>query len=183
MRGRRFADGGRSGGPPVAVVSQTFAARLVPGRDPLGVQIRRDRDAPVLTIVGVVGEMRRDGKFSEVTPQVFFPATQPGSYRVRLDAIAVRAAAGDPRSLLPSIKAAVASLDPARTVAGSHARRVLSASSSRAAIRSLLLTSFAALALVLPSSASTGGRALHARAACADRIASPSAPRASRWSR
>ena len=150
LRGRLFADGDRSGAPPVAVVSQTFAARLVPGRDPIGVRIRRDRDAPSLTIVGVVGEMRRDGKFSEVTPQVFFPATQPASYRVRLDAIAVRAAAGDPRSLLPSIKAAVASLDPARTVAGVRTLdEVLSASVATRRFNMLLLTSFAALALVL----------------------------------
>ena len=150
LRGRLFAEGDRSGAPPVVVVSQTFASRLVPGRDPIGVQIRRDRDAPSLTIVGVVGEMRRDGKFSEVTPQVFFPATQPGSYRVRLDAIAVRAAAGDPRSLLPSIKAAVASLDPARTVAGVRTLdEVLSASVATRRFNMLLLTSFAALALVL----------------------------------
>ena len=135
---------------PVVVVSQTFAARLLAGRDPIGVQIRRNKEAPALTIVGVVGEIRRDGKFVDAAPQVFFCARQINVYGARLDAVAVRSLVTDPLTLVPSIQRVVTSVDPSMPL-----RRVrtlddiLSASMATQRFNMLLLTSFAGLALLL----------------------------------
>jgi hypothetical protein len=45
----------------------------------------------LLHIVGVVGEVRRDGKTAALTPQVYLSAAQTGLYPVRLGSIAARA--------------------------------------------------------------------------------------------
>ena len=150
MRGRLLTAADRPGSPPVVVVSQAFATRLLPGRDPLGVTIRRNASAPALTIVGVVGDIRRDGKFGGVAPQVFFSAYQAGLYSASLQEVAVRSVNGDPRTLLPAIQRAVGSVDP--TLALLRVRtldEILSASVASRRFNMLLLTSFAALALVL----------------------------------
>ena len=150
LRGRVFTAEDRLGSMPVVVVSQTFAARLLAGRDPIGVQIRRNKEAPALTIVGVVGEIRRDGKFVDAAPQVFFCARQINVYGARLDAVAVRSLVTDPLTLVPSIQRVVTSVDPSMPL-----RRVrtlddiLSASMATQRFNMLLLTSFAGLALLL----------------------------------
>ena len=150
VRGRLLTAGDRLGSPPAVVVSQAFATRFLPGRDPIGVQIRRNADAPALTIVGVAGDMRRDGKFGEVTPQVFFSAYQTGLYSASLEEVAVRGASGDPRALLPAIQRAVASVDPTLPLMRVRTLdEILSASMASRRFNMLLLTSFAALALVL----------------------------------
>jgi len=150
LRGRLFTDADRLGAPPAVLVSQTFASRLLPGRDPIGVRIRRNATAPALTIVGVVGEIRRDGKFAAAAPQVFFPARQVTLYAARLDAIAVRSAAADPRTLLPAIQRAVSSVDPSLPLMRVRTLdEILSASMATQRFNMRLLTSFATLALVL----------------------------------
>jgi len=150
LRGRLFTDADRLGAPAVVLVSQTFASRLLPGRDPIGARIRRSATAPTLTIVGVVGEIRRDGKFAEAAPQVFFPARQITLYAARLDAVAVRSAAADPRTLLPSIQRAVSSVDPSLPLMRVRTLdEILAASMATQRFNMRLLTSFATLALVL----------------------------------
>jgi len=57
----------------VAVVSQTFVRQFLGERDPIGEQFARNEKTPAITIVGVVGEVRRDGKTAEITPQVYIP--------------------------------------------------------------------------------------------------------------
>jgi putative ABC transport system permease protein len=150
VRGRLLTAADRAGAPAVVVVSQAFATRLLPGRDPLGVQIRRNAGAPALTIVGIVGDIRRDGKFSDVVPQVFFSAYQTGLYSAPLQEIAVRSASGDPRTLLPAIQRAIGSVDAALPLMRVRTLdEILSASMAARRFNMLLLTSFAALALVL----------------------------------
>jgi putative ABC transport system permease protein len=149
LRGRRFLAVDQPGAPPVAVVSQTFVARYLKGRDPLGAQIQRSPEAPVVTIIGVVGEVRRDGKFSVPTPQVYFPAAQTSLYAVPLSALAVRAAS-DPQPLVGGIRRAVSAIDPDQAITNIRTLDdILSASVASRRFDSWLLTSFALLALTL----------------------------------
>jgi hypothetical protein len=71
VRGRLLTDGDRDGTLRVAVVSQTFVRQFLQDRDPIGQQFSRFSGAPVVTIVGVVGEVRRDGREAEIVPQVY----------------------------------------------------------------------------------------------------------------
>jgi putative ABC transport system permease protein len=119
-------------------------------RDPIGQQFTRGGPgSPVVTIVGVVGEVRRDGKEAKLTPQVYLPAAQTDVYPVRLASVAVRAD-GDPYALVPAIQKAVWSIDPDQPITGVRTLdEVLAASAAQRRFNMTLLASFAALAVVL----------------------------------
>jgi putative ABC transport system permease protein len=149
VRGRLIGDGDRDGSQRVAVVSQTFVRRFLADRDPLGRQFDRFDAAPAVTIVGVVGEVRRDGKAAEIVPQVYLPAAQTDMYPVRLASLAVRAT-GDPYALVPAIQRAVWSIDPDQPITGVRSLdEVLSIASAQRRFNMTLLLSFAGLALAL----------------------------------
>jgi hypothetical protein len=58
VRGRGIESADRAGAPPVALVSQSFADRAWPGKDPLGQQVRSSADTALITVVGVVAEAK-----------------------------------------------------------------------------------------------------------------------------
>ena len=150
IRGRLLTPADRDGSLRVGVVSETFVRDFAGGRDPIGMQFNRgDPNMPMVTIVGVVGEVRRDGKAAKVTPQVYLAAAQTDVYPVRLSALAVRAA-GDPYALVGSIQKAVWSIDPDQPITGVRTLdEVLAASTAQRRFNMTLLASFAALAVVL----------------------------------
>ena len=149
VRGRLLSSDDRKGTMPVAVVSQTFVRQFLGDRDPIGYQFARNDKAPRLTIVGVVGEIRRDGKAAEITPQVYLPAAQTDLYEIRLGSIAARAQ-GDPRALVAGIQRAVWAIDGDQPISGVRTLdEVVSASMAERRFYMTLLTVFAAIALGL----------------------------------
>jgi putative ABC transport system permease protein len=149
-RGRLLNEADRDGSPRVAVVSQTFIREFAGDSDPIGQQFSRGAPGmPMVTIVGVVGEVRRDGKAAKLAPQVYLPAAQTDLYPVRLSAVAVRAT-GDPHALVSSVQKAVWSIDPDQPITGVRALdEVLAASTAERRFNMTLLASFAALAVLL----------------------------------
>src|ERR671936_195915 len=78
VRGRAFASWEelRSRGDEPALVNEALARRIFPGKDPIGKRIRIGEPAPIgswLRIVGVVGDMRRDGLERQAIPEAFTP--------------------------------------------------------------------------------------------------------------
>jgi predicted permease len=58
LRGRGLSRDDRTGAPPVAIVSESMAARVWPGADPIGQCFRmRERTAPCTTVVGVAQDI------------------------------------------------------------------------------------------------------------------------------
>ena len=99
--------------------------------------------------MGVVGEVRRDGKTAALTPQVYLSAAQTDLYPVRLGSIAARAQ-GDPHSLVMGIQQAVWAIDSDQPISGVRTLdEVLSTSISERRFYMTVLTVFAALALGL----------------------------------
>jgi predicted permease len=111
VAGRQLTWRDRTGTTPVAVVSRTFVQRFMPDVDPIGQRFRRTANGPEITIVGVVGDVRRDGSQADLIPQVFFPAGQPGLDPIPVSEVAVRTD-GDPRALVSLIRQAISSIDP-----------------------------------------------------------------------
>jgi putative ABC transport system permease protein len=104
-----FADGSDS--PPVVIVNQTMARRLWPGRDPLGKRFKfgaADSPRPWFTVVGVAGDMRRQGPENELIPQMFEPLAQNPSARATL---LVRTSMADPLPILGPVREAVRRVD------------------------------------------------------------------------
>ena len=73
VSGRGFGPGDTKGAPPVVIINETLAARLWPGRNPLGMRLRRGREHEVIGVV-------RDGKYVHLgegqQPFMFFAAAQ-----------------------------------------------------------------------------------------------------------
>jgi len=76
IKGRAFLDRDRRGGLPVAIVNETMARSYWPGADPIGKRFRFRDSMPWLTVVGVAGDMRRQGIDRQIAPQVFRPHRQ-----------------------------------------------------------------------------------------------------------
>jgi predicted permease len=107
LRGRFFTTGDGPSAPRVAIVTEAMARRAWPGRDPVGRRFKlgaRDSDRPWYTVVGVVGDMRRQGPEREPIPQIFEPLAQnaPGGVDVF-----IRTSSDDPLAMAPALRAAV----------------------------------------------------------------------------
>jgi len=112
-QGRFFSDQDRRDSPPVAIINETMARLYWPNDDPLEKRFRfpSQQPSPWITVVGVTGDMHRQGLENQVAPQVFRPHAQETDDM--LDVI-VRTSS-DPQTIAPSVQSAIQSLD--KTVA------------------------------------------------------------------
>jgi predicted permease len=108
LRGRFFSSGDRPEAPRVAIVNDAMARRTWPGHDPVGRRVKfgpRDSDGQWYTVVGVVGDMRRQGPEREALPQMFVSLPQnhpPGNVTVF-----IRTSSDDPLAIAGALRAAV----------------------------------------------------------------------------
>ena len=150
VEGRPFSSFDRPGTPAVAIVNGIMARRLWAGQDPLGRRFKfgpPGADTPWLTVVGVVGDMRRQGLETEPIPQVFESLRQSPP---RLGTLLVRTASDDPLTMLPAVRAAIGRVDrtvPVYAVTTLDAR--LERSLAQRRFQTALLVAFASLALLL----------------------------------
>ncbi|HUR21790.1 MAG TPA: ABC transporter permease [Vicinamibacterales bacterium] len=121
-RGRALAEGDRNGAASVAVVNEAFGRVLLKGADPIGHVIRRGPAMPSITVVGVVGDVRRTGRTdetgtraAEIVPQFYLPAAQTTLYPMALREVAVKMTAGA-AGVPEAIRAVVLSIDPNQPV-------------------------------------------------------------------
>ena len=108
LAGRSFAESDRAETPRVAVVSQTAAARLWPGADPIGRRITRYGGSQQFEVVGIAADSKVMTLGEEPRPKVYFSTTQ--GYRGRLHLLVT--VAGDPLAVLPELRRLVDALDP-----------------------------------------------------------------------
>jgi len=131
---------------PVAIVNETLARREWPGQDAIGRRIRFDDSSGWMTVVGVVGDIRHLGPSVPPRPELYQAVTQRSFPFL---AVVVRTA-GDPYAALPSLRRAVAELDPDLPLA--HPRTMddhIAHALSRPKFLSALITGFGAIAVVL----------------------------------
>jgi putative ABC transport system permease protein len=147
ISGRDFRPADTRDAPLVVMVNQTFARQHWPGEDPIGRRVRIGRsDLGWMTVVGVVGDIRHLGPATPPRPEFYQPHSQ-NSFSFM--AFVVRAAAL-PESLVPSIRAAIRSLDPAQPISGVNTmEQHVARSLSRPKVLSSLVATFGALALIL----------------------------------
>jgi putative ABC transport system permease protein len=106
-RGRFFSIGDRPEAPRVAIINDALARRSWPGHDPVGRRFRfgpRDSDGPWFTVVGVVGDMRRQGLEREALPQIFVSLAQ--NHPPSTVALFIRTSSDDPLAMAGALRAA-----------------------------------------------------------------------------
>ncbi len=109
LKGRLFSDQDRAGSPAVAIINETMAKTYWPNEDAIGKQFRfpGGESSPWTTVVGISGDMHRQGLEKQVVPQVFRPDAQQSEDM--LDVI-VRTA-GDPNALAATVRSEIQSVD------------------------------------------------------------------------
>ncbi len=110
-RGRFFTDQDGVGGPPAAIVSESFVKSRFPGSKPIGQRIQlgpQQERGRWFTIVGIVGNVRKNGFDQEPDKAVYVPQAADLDHYSRL---LVRTA-GDPMDFEKAIRAAIREIDP-----------------------------------------------------------------------
>ena len=107
IRGRFFSIGDGPDAPPVAIINEMMARRWWQGHDPVGRRVKlgpRDADSRWYTVVGVVGDMRRQGLEREALPQLFLSLAQnsPPSNVT----LFIRTSSDDPLAIAGALRAA-----------------------------------------------------------------------------
>ena len=108
LRGRFFSIGDGPDAPPVAIINDAMARRSWPGHNPVGRRFKlgpRDSDRPWYTVVGVVGDMRRQGLEREPFPQMFVSLAQSPPPR-NVD-LFIRTSSDDPMAMAGALREAV----------------------------------------------------------------------------
>jgi putative ABC transport system permease protein len=150
--GRDVAWNDTSETPPAIVVSETTARTFWPNQNALGKRLklgRPDDNAPWLTVVGIVGDVRQLDLVRVPRPAMYFPASQDQGTGDTLRDWVVRTSS-DPAALVSAVRNAVWSVDAmlpiTRAQPMAHLRTAATASQQ---FTLLLVGLFAVLALVL----------------------------------
>jgi predicted permease len=147
VAGRFFRPGERE---PVGIISNGLARRLWPDEPAaaaIGRRVRQgDLDTPLVTVVGVVGDVHTGALDREPMPAIYRPQTQAASIVMTL---VVRTAVSA-NTLAPNIRALIHGLDAALPVGATHTLNDIADASVRPRrFQLLLIALFAAMALVL----------------------------------
>jgi putative ABC transport system permease protein len=136
--------------PYVAVVSESFARRHFPGRNPLGQ--RFEIGLAERTIVGVVGDIRVRGLERTSEPQVYVASPQAPDGGITWYApkdLIVRTR-GEPTALLPALRRIIAAADPQQPISDVQTlAEIVAEDSAPRAAQVRLLGAFAAIAVLL----------------------------------
>jgi predicted permease len=141
LSGRTFSDNDHQ--KKVAIVSERLARTLWNGQNPIGRQVMDGGAAR--EVIGVAGDVRAEAHKPAVA-MVYRPYWDWAPAKVRL----VARAAGDPRSILGAMRAAVRAVDPNVPLAQVQTmREILDQSVAERRFQMLLAAAFAATALLL----------------------------------
>jgi putative ABC transport system permease protein len=149
ISGRMFDARDKANGQQVVIIGKTMADRLFAGSDPLGQRLKYSGvEAPPMSIVGVVGDVKIAGLDQETRPVIYYPFRQNSSPFANL---VVRTSA-DPATLAASVRNEIRNLEPGVAIFNVQAMPELIANSPAAFMRrfpATLIGVFAGLALLL----------------------------------
>jgi len=144
LQGRAFTDSDTKDAPLAAIVNRAFAARFLAGENPLGRRLSGGNE--LVTVVGVVGDIRQSGLDEDAAPHVYLPYVQFPSSRSGL----LLRTSVDPLSLAAAVQKQVNAVDPDLPIYNVHTMDELIASSMAGRrLNLVLLAVFALTALVL----------------------------------
>ena len=148
LRGRVFTDSDNATAPKVMVVSNAFVQRYFPNEDPIGRRIVFDgNDKTAREIVGVVGDVHRQGLDRNVQPEMYVSFVQRPERRLN---VVVRTEASNASELIPALRAQVKAFDPNQIIWRTQTfEELLGKSVAPRRFNMMLLGIFAGVALIL----------------------------------
>jgi putative ABC transport system permease protein len=163
IRGRYFETlEEQTGAPLVTIISQSFAEHYFHGKDPIGLRVkigdRFDSPMPAITVVGVVGDVKQDALDLPTVDQMYEPVSQAAAALGPMAAMlgiagnmdVVIRTTDDPAQLVPSLEKIVHQIDPLLVLSRTHTMdEIVAATESSRRFNTVILTAFAAIALLL----------------------------------
>jgi len=134
--------------PEVVIVNEAMAKKFWPGANPIGKKLGAlcDEGAVCRSVVGVVGDIRHEGLAEEAQPEIYVPHQQVGMPNLSL----VVRTSGNPIAVVSAMRNEVRALDKDQPVALVQTLEDhISQSVLQPRLLTMLLSTFAALALVL----------------------------------
>ena len=151
LRGRFFSIGDRAEAPRVAIINDAMARRSWRGHDPVGRRVKlgpQDSDGPWYTVVGVVGDMRRQGLEREALPQMFVSLAQ--NHPPRDVALFIRTSLDDPLAMAGALRTAVRRVEKNAPIFGvAPLEQQLGTYLAQRRFQTSLLTGFSIVALLM----------------------------------
>jgi putative ABC transport system permease protein len=150
LRGRLFSDSDGPTAPHTAVISEGVARQKWPGQDPIGQTVEfgnMDGDLRLLTIVGVVGEVRKHSLETAPRPTIYVNYRQRPRRTQQFDV--VLRTSSDPAAVTSSVRRVLTQLDPTVPARMSTFSQVFSESLNNRRFNLTLVGVFALAALVL----------------------------------
>ena len=153
VRGRAFNETDDENAPLVAVVNETMARTLWPGREAVGGTVKMlNESSPRATVVGVVRDERLAGLMKPAPPTMYFPQAQAGksAYYVPTWMWIVVRTSGDPSAVAPSVRNVIRRAEPLAAIARVQTmEQVVSGSVASRRFATALIAGFAGVALLL----------------------------------
>jgi len=150
LKGRLFDDRDGADAPHVALISESLARVKWPNQDPLGHTIEFgniDGDLRLLTVVGVVGDVREDKLETPPRPTIYVNYRQRPQNTAQFS-IVIRSA-GDPASVITSARKIIHDLDPDVPPSTNTFATIFAASTNARRFNLVLIGIFAGTALLL----------------------------------
>jgi predicted permease len=148
-KGRFFNAQDNQGALPVTIINETMARRFWPGEEALGKRFKlgpAQSPNPWLTVVGIIGDMRRQHLERQPIAQIFRPYLQSSERRL----ILLIRTTGEPTQLAPLVRNEIRAIDKTVLVNGiSTLESLLARNMAQRRFQTWLLTLFSALALLL----------------------------------
>ena len=147
--GRFFDVRDNQGAMPVTIINETMARQFWPGEEALGKRFKlgaAQSSSPWLTVVGVVGDTRRQNLERQPIAQIFRPYLQSSQRRL----ILLIRTTGEPTQLAPIVRDEIRALDKTVLISsGATLESLLARNVAQRRFQTGLLTLFSALALLL----------------------------------
>lgn len=152
-QGRLFQSNDREDQPTVVIINNNLARTFFPNQSPLGQHLQigglPNKVNPWMEIVGVVGNVKQ-GLASEASAELYIPYRQSDKIRPVLSMSLIVRTESDPLALSNSVRRVVRDIDPNQPVTKIRTMEdTIADSISQPRFRTLLLSVFAGIALVL----------------------------------
>jgi ABC-type antimicrobial peptide transport system permease subunit len=152
LRGRGFSDADGRSTEHLMVINQELATSMFPDQDPLGQQIRPDKDEPFYRVIGIAADVRNDGLTGRTLPEYdtllgVMPDEWTNIYGGTLtirSALSIKTAA-------PWIRQRVEDIDPLIPIEVQSMHAEISTLAARPRFETALLGFFAAAGLLMAS--------------------------------
>ena len=154
VRGRGFSDADAKSTEHLMVINQKLAALMFPDQDPLGQQIRPEKDEPSYRVIGIAADVRNDGLTQQTLPEYdTLLGAIPDEWTARntyAGTLVIRSALST-KTAAPWIRQRVGEIDPLMPVELHSMQAEISTLANRPRFETALLGFFAAAGLLMAS--------------------------------